>query len=71
MTTAAITSGALTLSESYVMTREAFEDYFDHLTPDGVLMITRPPQQLPKLFTTARALRVAGPGKSRKSSACF
>jgi len=56
MTTAAITSGALTLSESYVLTREAFEDYFDHLTPDGVLMITRPPQQLPKLFTTAREL---------------
>ena len=56
MTTAAITSGALTLSESYVLTREAFEDYFDHLTPDGVLMITRPTHQLPKLFTTAREL---------------
>ena len=56
MTSAAITSGALTLSESYVLTREAFEDYFDHLTPDGVLMITRPPHQLPKLFTTAREL---------------
>ena len=56
MTTAAITSGALTLSETYVLTREAFEDYFDHLTPDGVLMITRPTHQLPKLFTTAREL---------------
>ena len=56
MTSAAITSAALTLSESYVLTREAFEDYFDHLTPDGVLMITRPTHQLPKLFTTAREL---------------
>jgi hypothetical protein len=39
-----------------VFTREAFEDYFDHLTPDGVLLITRPPSQLPKLFATAREL---------------
>src|SRR5262249_15903694 len=63
MTSAAITSGALTLSETYVLTREAFEDYFDHLTPDGILMITRPQEQLPRLFTTARELfesRAAG-----------
>jgi SAM-dependent methyltransferase len=56
MSANAITSGALTLSETYVLTREAFEDYFDHLTPDGVLLITRPPQQLPKLFATAREI---------------
>ena len=56
MTSAAITSGALTLSETYVLTSEAFADYFEHLTPDGVLMITRPPDQLPRLFTTAREL---------------
>ncbi|PYS75724.1 MAG: hypothetical protein DMF66_18690, partial [Acidobacteria bacterium] len=31
---AAIASGALSLAENYVLTREAFEDYLDHLTPD-------------------------------------
>ena len=56
MSTAALTSGALTLAETYVLTLEAFGDYFDHLTPDGVLLITRPFQQLPKLFATAREL---------------
>jgi SAM-dependent methyltransferase len=36
----ALTSGALTLSESFILTREAFEDYWRHLTPNGVLLIT-------------------------------
>ena len=52
---AAISSGAL-VSESYVLTLEAFEDYFDHLTPDGVLLIVRPLFQLPKLFATTREM---------------
>jgi hypothetical protein len=56
MSSAAITHGALTLMETYVLTLEAFGDYFDHLTPDGVLLITRPAQQLPRLFATAREL---------------
>src|SRR6266436_2115970 len=30
---AAMASGALSLSENYVLTREAFRDYLDHLTP--------------------------------------
>ncbi len=54
MTDTALASGALTMSESYMLTIEAFEDYFDHLTPDGVLLITRPVFQIPKLFVTAR-----------------
>src|SRR5258708_36752194 len=33
---AAMASGALSLSENYVLTREAFRDYLDHLTPAGV-----------------------------------
>ncbi|HXM94129.1 MAG TPA: hypothetical protein VOA64_07720 [Candidatus Dormibacteraeota bacterium] len=56
MSGAALTSGALTLSETYVLTLEAFEDYWNHLTPDGVLLISRPQYQLPKLFSTTRAL---------------
>src|SRR6266545_149755 len=56
---AAIASGALSLAENYVLTREAFEDYLDHLAPDGVLYFTRPEAQLPRLFATAREIFAA------------
>ena len=51
---AAIASGALALTENYVLTREAFEDYLDHLTPDGVIFFTRPENQIERLFATGR-----------------
>ena len=54
MTAAAVTSGALAMSENYMFTREAFADYLDHLTPDGVILITRGFDQIVKLFATAR-----------------
>jgi SAM-dependent methyltransferase len=54
MTAAAVTSGALAMSEAYMFTREAFSDYVDHLTPDGVILITRGFDQIVKLFATAR-----------------
>jgi SAM-dependent methyltransferase len=50
----AIASGALSLTENYVLTREAFEDYLDHLTPDGVIYFTRPESQIARLFATGR-----------------
>jgi hypothetical protein len=56
---AAIASGALSLAENYVLTREAFEDYLDHLTPDGVIYFTRPEQQIARLFATAREVLAA------------
>ena len=54
MSDAALTSGALSLSESYIMTREAFEDYWEHLTPGGTYLETG--YQLPKLFATTREM---------------
>jgi hypothetical protein len=54
MSDPAITSGALTMSESYLFTKEAFVDYLNHLSPDGVLLITRPISQQLKLFATIR-----------------
>jgi predicted membrane-bound spermidine synthase len=51
---AAVASGALSLSENYVLTKEAFEEYFRHLTPDGVIFFTRPETQIARLFTTGR-----------------
>lgn len=52
---AALSSGSLSLAENHLLTLEAFDDYLAHLAPDGVLVITRPEAQLPRLFTTARA----------------
>ncbi|HSE40224.1 MAG TPA: hypothetical protein VLH08_05615 [Acidobacteriota bacterium] len=37
----AIASGAINLSESYLLTKEAFQEYWKHLKPDGVLAINR------------------------------
>src|SRR5439155_26784405 len=51
---AAIASGALALAENYVLTREAFVDYLDHLRPDGVLYFVRPEAQISRLFSTGR-----------------
>lgn len=51
---AAVASGALSLSENYVLTREAFEDYFERLAPDGVIYFTRPESHIGRLFATAR-----------------
>jgi Spermine/spermidine synthase domain len=51
---AAIASGALSLSENYVLTKEAFEDYYDHLNDSGTIYFTRPEFQLPRLFSTGR-----------------
>jgi spermidine synthase len=41
-TTAASAAGALALVEQGLYTTEAFLDYYDHLTEDGLLSITRP-----------------------------
>ena len=58
-TWAASASGAYSLAESYLYTVEAFQDYLDHLTSDGVLTITRwhwePPRESLKLVTVAVA----------------
>jgi len=54
---AASTAGVHSLSESYLYTVEAFRAYRRHLTPGGLLAITRwlklPPRDSLKLFATA------------------
>ncbi len=37
----AIASGAINLSETYLLTVEGFKDYIHHLTPDGILALNR------------------------------
>lgn len=37
----AVASGALNLTETYLLTKEAFHEYLEHLTPGGFLAISR------------------------------
>jgi spermidine synthase len=68
---AAAGAGTVSLSESYIYTVEAFEDYLRHLRPGGFIAITRwlklPPRDSLKLFATALAaldrMGVAAPEK--------
>jgi spermidine synthase len=56
---AATAAGTLSLSESYIYTVEAFEEYLRHLRPGGFVAITRwlklPPRDSLRLFATALA----------------
>jgi hypothetical protein len=54
MSFTAYSSGALTLSESYILTREALEDYWNHLNANGTLLVTG--YNIPKLFATTREM---------------
>jgi len=53
---AAIASGAMSLAEDYVLTKEAFTQYWDHLSPDGTIFFTRPNVDIPKFATTLRTI---------------
>jgi hypothetical protein len=57
-TFAATSAGAYTLSENNLYTAEAFDEYLEHLSADGILSINRffldPPQQTLRVVTLAR-----------------
>jgi spermidine synthase len=62
---AAGSAGVQALNESFLYTRQALQDYLQHLRPNGLLAITRwiklPPRDGLKLFATAiEALRASG-----------
>lgn len=58
-TYAATAAGAFSLTENTLYTREAYEDYLDHLTDNGIVSIQRyyedPPQQSIRLVSLALA----------------
>ena len=58
-TWASTAAGAFALSENNIYTVEAFVEYFEHLSPDGVLAFTRwgfdPPRESLRLVSLARA----------------
>jgi len=50
----AIVSGGLVMSENYLYTVEAFEDYLDHVKKDGVLAFVRYEVDIPRLVTISK-----------------
>lgn len=64
-TYAALASGSYVMSESYLYTAQAYDDYFEHLTDDGVISVLRfrftPPREELRLAAIAvDALRRRG-----------
>ncbi|MCX6543628.1 MAG: hypothetical protein NTV05_04345 [Acidobacteria bacterium] len=66
---AAVASGGLSLSENHLYTVEAFKAYFDHLTPEGELVILRWDVDVARLVSNAVAL--LGPTEAGKRVAVF
>jgi hypothetical protein len=52
---ASVASGGLSLSENYLYTVEAFRDYYDHLTDNGILVILRWDSDIPRLVSNSVA----------------
>jgi hypothetical protein len=52
---ASVASGGLSLSENYLYTTQAFKDYYDHLTDDGVLVILRWDLDIPRVVSNSVA----------------
>lgn len=50
----AVSSGSMSMVENFIMTKEAVKDYLRHLDSKGVLYISRPESQVPKLITTLK-----------------
>lgn len=52
---AAMGAGAMSLAENYILTREAFALLLHSLDDEGLLLVTRPDVQLPRLRNTVQA----------------
>jgi len=52
---ASVASGGLSLSENYLYTAEAFRDYYNHLTDNGMLVILRWDSDVPRLVSNSVA----------------
>lgn len=53
---ASVASGGLSLSENYLYTTQAFEEYYRHLTDDGALVVLRWDVDVPRLVANAVAM---------------
>jgi hypothetical protein len=50
----AVSSGSMSMVENFIMTKEAVKDYLIHLDNSGIMYISRPEAQIPKLITTLK-----------------
>ena len=50
---ASVASGGLSLSENYLYTAEAFRDYYNHLSDNGMLVILRWDSDVPRLVSNS------------------
>ena len=63
----ATNSGAMGLVENYILTEEAVREYLQHLDINGILYITRPESQIPKLVTTIKTAQQKNGGSDIKN----
>jgi SAM-dependent methyltransferase len=61
---ASVASGGLSLSENYLYTAEAMRAYYDHLKPDGILVVLRWEMDIPRL--TSNAVATLGANEAAK-----
>jgi len=61
---ASVASGGLSLSENYLYTAEAMRAYYDHLKPDGILVVLRWEMDIPRL--TSNAVATLGASEAAK-----
>jgi spermidine synthase len=54
ISSSAVSSGAMSMVENFIMTKEAIREYLEHLKSDGIIYISRPETQVPKLISTFR-----------------
>ncbi len=54
ISSSAVSSGAMSMVENYILTKEAVKDYLLHLDKTGIIYISRPETQIPKILTTIR-----------------
>ncbi|HEY5534768.1 MAG TPA: hypothetical protein VIL99_07535 [Ignavibacteria bacterium] len=71
ISSSAMSSGAMSMVENYILTKEAIREYLNHLKPEGVLYISRPENQIPKLIATLKKAREEVSGGFEKSNNCF
>jgi hypothetical protein len=63
----ATNSGAMSLVENYILTEEALREYLQHLDINGILYITRPEAQIPRLVTSIKIAQQKNGGSDTKS----
>lgn len=63
----ATNSGAMSLVENYILTEEAVREYLQHLDINGILYITRPEAQIPRLVSTVKIAQKKNGGSDLKN----